>query len=55
MSIGLLFWVLFVFGVVFYGYGIYQPAWPGTRFGGFLFAVLLGLLGWAVFGPAIHR
>ncbi len=55
MSLELAFWVLFIVGIVFNAYGWYQPAWPGARFGGLLVIVLLGILGWAVFGAAIHR
>lgn len=53
MSLNLLFWVLYVVGVVF---GVWA-AWPLTKEKGttLLFWVLIGLLGWAVFGAAVHR
>ena len=54
MSIGLLFWIIMVVGLLF---GIYT-----NRANAFIWAsnslvlwVLLALLGWAVFGAAIHR
>lgn len=51
MSIGLLFWVLFVIGFIFGGWSFRQPdqKW-GFYGGGFLILVLLFLLGWRVFG-----
>ena len=54
MSIGLLFWVIMLIGLIF---GLYT-----NRANTFVWAsnslvlwILLALLGWAVFGPAIHR
>jgi hypothetical protein len=54
MSIGLLFWVIMVIGLLF---GFYtNRATPMVWIGNSLVLwVLLALLGWAVFGPAIHR
>lgn len=54
MSIGLLFWVIMVVGLLF---GLYTNrasiyVWAGNNF---ILWILLALLGWAVFGPAIHR
>lgn len=54
MSIALLFWVLWIICLVF---SFYQsraafPAWAG---GSLLQFILIGILGWAVFGPAVHR
>jgi hypothetical protein len=54
MTLGLLFWVLFIIAAVF---SLYQnraafPAWAG---GSLLYFVLIGLLGWATFGAAVHR
>lgn len=55
MSLNLLFWVLYIVGVLLFGVG----QWPITnRFGfgsGLLMVVLVGLLGWATFGAAVHR
>jgi hypothetical protein len=56
MSIGLLFWVLAILAVVFGLWGS-QPAAPPflrTYSWTFLFVLIL-LLGWATFGPALHR
>jgi hypothetical protein len=50
MSIGLLFWILWIIGLI-YGCGW---AWKGALGGGLATWVLLGLLGWAAFGPPIH-
>ena len=53
MSIGLLFWVLFLVALVL-GF-VLAPAddrWGGVR-GNLLWWVLIGLLGWGVFGAPI--
>ena len=56
MTIGLLFWVIMIIWLLF-GLFTYWPA-PGTRpypLGGHIVLwVLLALLGWKVFGPALH-
>jgi len=54
MSIGLLFWVIMIVGLLF---GLFMHrttpmAWVSDSL---VVWVLLALLGWAVFGPAIHR
>ena len=54
MSIGLLFWVIMIIGLLF---GLYTNRatpmiWVGNNL---VLWILLALLGWAVFGPAIHR
>jgi hypothetical protein len=54
MSIGLLFWIIMVVGLLF---GIYTNratalVWASNSL---VLWVLLALLGWAVFGAAIHR
>lgn len=54
MHIGLLFWVIIVVGILF---GCYQNrqapmVWVGNSL---VIWVLLILLGWQVFGPALHR
>ena len=54
MSIGLLFWVIMIVGLLF---GLYQNratpiVWVGNSL---VIWILLALLGWQVFGPAIHR
>ena len=54
MSIALLFWVLYILAIVFSAY-TNRTNWPGWAGGSLLYFVLIGLLGWAVFGAAIHR
>ncbi len=54
MNLSLLFWVLYIVAIVF---GLYTnranfPAWAG---GSLLNFVLIGILGWAVFGAAVHK
>ena len=53
MSIALAFWVLMLVWLVFSLYN----GWPLTKASGgmFLEFVLFALLGWAVFGSAIHK
>lgn len=53
MTLALLFWVLYIVALVF---GCYSnratfPAWVG---GGLLHFILIGILGWAVFGAAVR-
>lgn len=54
MSIGFLFWLLMVLWLIF---GIFYPSWGvwGVAFGGnLLLWIIIALLGWKVFGAAIH-
>ena len=53
MSIGLLFWVIMIVWLLF---GLWQ-SWPTPRPIGnhIILWLLLALLGWQVFGPALHR
>ncbi len=55
MSVGLLFWVLYIVALVF-GFWTNWPAGGNVRpLGGtLLFFVLIGLLGYKVFGAAVH-
>jgi hypothetical protein len=56
MSKGLLFWILFVLGVLFGCFGSYQSVHGGFAYGWgmpLIEVVLIGLLGWQVFGGAI--
>lgn len=57
MTIGLLFWILMILWLVF-GFFVYWPAGVPARFypigGHLLLWILLALLGWKVFGPALH-
>lgn len=54
MSISLLFWVLMLFWLIF---GL-VPTWPITNYrplaGNVILFILIGILGWKVFGPALH-
>ena len=54
MSIGLLFWVIMIIGVLLYGFAWYNPDPRFAPFPNVILWILLALLGWAVFGPAIH-
>ena len=57
MSLSLLFWIIMLVWLVFGLWQNYVPgqAYPFARAGGnLLIFVLLGLLGWQVFGPAIR-
>ncbi len=56
MSIGLLFWVLMVIWIVFWGWGRTPgggPYWAG--YNGWLLFILLFLVGWRIFGFVIHE
>jgi hypothetical protein len=56
MTLGLLFWVLYIVSLVFgfwSGYTTGQPFPFKSWGGGFLLFVLVGLLGWAVFGAPV--
>jgi len=56
MPIGILFWVLYVICLVFGIWSGYVPGQPYTyrSWGGSLVVfILLGILGWAVFGPVV--
>lgn len=56
MTLGLAFWVLMlvwlVFGLLLH-FGMVGGAWAGANV--VLLFVLFGLLGWATFGPPLHR
>lgn len=53
MSIGLLFWILMIIAFVFSTW----TSWPNYRQtgGNLLVFILFALIGWAVFGAAVHR
>ena len=56
MPIGLLFWVLYIIAVLFGAWASYgQPNWPRLFGGHFVLWILVGMLGWHVFGPAIKQ
>jgi hypothetical protein len=48
------FWVFFVIGFFFCNWATYDPAKPWFRWGGgnLLFFILIGILGYQVFGSA---
>lgn len=54
MSIGLLFWVIMIIGFLFGCYTNRESPklWVSNNL---VLWVLLALLGWAVFGAAVHR
>lgn len=54
MQIQLLFWVLYLIALVFslWSTGIGNPKLWG---GNLLLFVLIGILGWATFGAAVHK
>jgi len=57
MTLSVLFWVLYIVSLVFGGWA-YWPASGGNMrpLGGtLLIFILIGILGWQVFGAAIHR
>lgn len=57
MPLGVLFWVLYVVSLVLGAWGSYdaaQPLWY-RRFGGYIVLwILVGMLGWHVFGPVVR-
>jgi hypothetical protein len=56
MTLQVWFWIIYVLALIFGWFGYYtagQP-FPWPRFGGhFVFWVLIGVLGWAVFGAPV--
>ena len=56
MPLGILFWVIYLLSLVVGLWGYYEPA-PSPWFrraGGYVVLwILVGILGWSVFGPAI--
>lgn len=58
MTLSLLFWMIYIITMLFGLWANYTPGQPfGIRpFGQFFVSwVLIGILGWAQFGAAIHR
>lgn len=52
MPKGLLFWVIFIIGVILYSglnWPFSRPAW-----GGIIIFILIGILGWATFGAIVQ-
>jgi hypothetical protein len=55
MDKGTLFWIVFVISLLFGGFRIFR-AEPANRLevgGDLIFYVLVGILGWQVFGPVL--
>lgn len=54
MSIGLLFWIIMIIGLLF---GLYINRTTALKWAGdsLVYWILLALLGWRVFGPALHN
>jgi hypothetical protein len=57
MTIALLFWVIMLICLLFGAWSNFPFSGANARSVGFSFIVwvLLALLGWQVFGPALHR
>jgi len=54
MPLGILFWVLMIIWLVFGYWSNLPQSPPWSRFGGsILIFVLMAIIGWQVFGPAI--
>lgn len=58
MPLGILFWVIYVIAVLFGFWANYNPGQPFAirPFGSyFVIWLLVGVLGWEVFGPVVRR
>ncbi len=57
MPLSFIFWGIYILSILFGWWANYEPAqprWP-HRFGGyFVLWILVGMLGWHVFGPAVR-
>ncbi len=54
MPIQTLFWVIYLFALLIGGWGYYgQEAWPRRAGGHFVLWLLVGIIGWKVFGSAV--
>jgi len=54
VSIGLLFWIIMIIGLIFGFYTNRASPMPWVS-NSLIIWILLALLGWAVFGAAIHK
>lgn len=57
MPLGILFWVVYVMAFVFSlwsNYDANQPLWFKRAGGSLILWVLVGMLGWATFGPVVR-
>jgi ABC-type polysaccharide/polyol phosphate export permease len=58
MSLQLLFWMIYIIAIVFGFWSSYeagQPLWYRRAGAYMVLWLLVGILGWEVFGAAIHR
>jgi membrane protein YdbS with pleckstrin-like domain len=57
MPLGILFWVIYVIAILFgvwSNYEVGQPLWFRRAGAYFVLWVLVGILGWHVFGPVVR-
>jgi len=57
MPLSFLFWGIYILSIVFGFFGFYEPTVPFwyRRAGSYLVLwILVGMLGWRIFGPAIR-
>ena len=57
MPLQMLFWVIYILALLVSAWAYYepgQPAWFRRAGGGFVLWLLVGILGWRVFGQAIR-
>lgn len=56
MTKGMLFWVIYLMSLLVGWWGYYEPNTPWFKRAGYSFVlwVLVGILGWAVFGSAVR-
>ena len=57
MPLGILFWVVYVIAVLFGAWSNYEAGqpFPLKRYGAyFVLWLLVGVLGWSVFGPVVR-
>lgn len=56
MPLSILFWVVYLIAIIFSYWAYYVPGQPFSRpFGGVLAIwLLVGILGWSVFGPVVR-
>ena len=54
MTISLLFWIIFIISFLFGGYSN-RASLRAWATGDLVIWILIGILGWAVFGAAVHK
>lgn len=55
MSIAVAFWIVWLFMLLFGGYGLYTSPNRYWGAGGLLFLGILAIVGWKLFGAPIHN